>query len=180
MSPALSPSELVVLTQGEADVVLFNEYSASDTTDSDKLFHSSNPCDSENELFSITSCKFAHYISRNKFLTCSGDSYPIHILPFSESLPQVVYSDLMKYLHMSRTGHQYRLSCFNHILSTFILQVVYYLSYHHHVCDAQAVTLTFFESLYFSNLSGFQVLISDMPTPKSIIILPDFMWQYLL
>ena len=52
MSPALSPSELVVLTQGEADVILFNEYSASDTTDFDKLFHSSDFCDSGDEPLS--------------------------------------------------------------------------------------------------------------------------------
>ena len=104
MSPALSPSELVVLTQGEADVILFNEYSVSNTTDSDKSFHSSDPCDSGNELSSIIFCKSTHYISRSDFLSSSGNSYFIHILPFFWKSSQVVYSDLVKYLHMSRTG----------------------------------------------------------------------------
>lgn len=94
----------MVLTQGEADVILFNEYSASETTDFDKLFHSSDLCDSGDEPFFITFCKSAHYISRSKFLTRSGDSYSIHILPFLWKLSQIVYSDLVKYLHMSRTG----------------------------------------------------------------------------
>ena len=72
----------MVLTQGEANVILLNEYSASDTTDSDKLFHSSGPCDSGNELSSIIFCKSTHYISRSDFLSSSDDSYSIHILPF--------------------------------------------------------------------------------------------------
>ena len=73
----------MILTQGEADVLLFNVCSASDITDSDKLFHSSDPRDSGDEHFSITFSKSAHYISFSKFLIYSGDGYSIHILPFS-------------------------------------------------------------------------------------------------
>lgn len=58
----------MILTQGEADVLLFNVCSASDITDSDKLFHSSDPRDSGDEHFSITFSKPAHYINFSKFL----------------------------------------------------------------------------------------------------------------